>query len=94
MPQTNYSASSNAPSARFSCPPACLVMRVHMQLLDIDPEDEPEDDGANVDLDSARKGKCAVIKTSTRQVRTQTRKRGPFALLFVRLPVGPLLLRS
>ena len=69
-------------------------MRVHMQLLDIDPEDEPEDDGANVDLDSARKGKCAVIKTSTRQVRTQTRKRGPFALLFVRLPVGPLLLRS
>ena len=26
-----------------------------------------EEDGANVDLDSQRKGKCAVIKTSTRQ---------------------------
>jgi 26S proteasome regulatory subunit T5 len=26
-----------------------------------------EDDGANVDLDSHRKGKCTVIKTSTRQ---------------------------
>jgi 26S proteasome regulatory subunit T5 len=39
-----------------------------MQLLDVDPEDEQEEDGANVDLDSTRKGKCAVIKTSTRQV--------------------------
>ena len=29
---------------------------------------QPEEDGANVDLDSQRKGKCAVIKTSTRQV--------------------------
>jgi 26S proteasome regulatory subunit T5 len=27
-----------------------------------------EEDGGNVDLDSQRKGKCAVIKTSTRQV--------------------------
>lgn len=36
------------------------------QLLDVEPEEE-EKDGAHVDLDSQRKGKCAVIKTSTRQ---------------------------
>ena len=33
--------------------------------MDVDPE--VEEDGANQDLDSMRKGKCAVIKTSTRQ---------------------------
>ena len=33
---------------------------------------EGEEDGANQDLDSMRKGKCAVIKTSTRQVSTAT----------------------
>lgn len=38
------------------------------QLLDVDPQDQGEEDGAVVDLDSQRKGKCAVIKTSTRQV--------------------------
>jgi len=43
-----------------------LVSNV-IELLDVDPEDQPEEDGANVDLDSQRKGKCAVIKTSTRQ---------------------------
>merc|ERR1719378_535350 len=43
-----------------------LVSNV-IELLDVDPEDQPEEDGANVDLDSLRKGKCAVIKTSTRQ---------------------------
>lgn len=37
-----------------------------IELLDIDPQDT-EEDGAVVDLDSQRKGKCAVIKTSTRQ---------------------------
>jgi len=36
-----------------------------VELLDVDPEGE--EDGANKDLDSMRKGKCAVIKTSTRQ---------------------------
>lgn len=35
----------------------------------MNPEDEAEEDGANVDLDSQRKGKCVVLKTSTRQVR-------------------------
>ncbi|GAA29771.2 26S proteasome regulatory subunit T5 [Clonorchis sinensis] len=37
------------------------------QLLDVSPQDQEREDGANVDLDSLRKGKCAVIKTSTRQ---------------------------
>jgi len=43
-----------------------LVSNV-IELLDVDPEELGEEDGANVDLDSQRKGKCAVIKTSTRQ---------------------------
>ncbi|XP_014256759.1 26S proteasome regulatory subunit 6A-B isoform X2 [Cimex lectularius] len=42
-----------------------LVSNV-IELLDVDPE-ETEEDGAVVDLDARRKGKCAVIKTSTRQ---------------------------
>jgi len=36
-----------------------------VEVLDIDPDQE--EDGANVDLDSQRKGKCVVLKTSTRQ---------------------------
>lgn len=40
----------------------------HTQLLDVDPQDQAEEDGGHMDLDSQRKGKCAVIKTSTRQV--------------------------
>ncbi|KAI8793331.1 26S protease regulatory subunit 6A-B [Biomphalaria glabrata] len=43
-----------------------LVSNV-IELLDVDPQDQGEEDGANIDLDSQRKGKCAVIKTSTRQ---------------------------
>jgi 26S proteasome regulatory subunit T5 len=39
-----------------------------VEILDVNPEDENEEDGANVDLDSQRKGKCVVLKTSTRQV--------------------------
>ncbi len=38
-----------------------------VEVLDLKEEDDVEDDGANVDLDSHRKGKCTVIKTSTRQ---------------------------
>merc|ERR1711931_18859 len=38
-----------------------------IEVLDINPEEEEEEEGANVDLDSQRKGKSAVIKTSTRQ---------------------------
>jgi len=38
-----------------------------VELLDVEPEDGQEEDGGNTDLDSERKGKCAVIKTSTRQ---------------------------
>merc|ERR1711884_393197 len=45
-----------------------LVSNV-IEILDVDPEELGiEEDGANVDLDSQRKGKCAVIKTSTRQI--------------------------
>merc|ERR1719317_1537836 len=57
-----------------------LVANV-IEILDVDPEDlGVEEDGANVDLDSQRKGKCAVIKTSTRQtyflpvIKTSTRQ--------------------
>ncbi|KFB44110.1 26S proteasome regulatory subunit 6A-B-like [Anopheles ziemanni] len=42
-----------------------LVSNV-IELLDVDPQEE-EDDGAVMVLDTQRKGKCAVIKTSTRQ---------------------------
>jgi hypothetical protein len=41
---------------------------VCFQILEMNPEDEAEEDGANIDLDSQRKGKCVVLKTSTRQV--------------------------
>ncbi|XP_046859053.1 26S proteasome regulatory subunit 6A-B [Xenia sp. Carnegie-2017] len=43
-----------------------LVSNV-IELLEVDPQEQAEEEGANVDLDSQRKGKCAVIKTSTRQ---------------------------
>lgn len=39
-----------------------------VELLDMDPSaNDDEEDGANVDLDSQRTGRSAVIKTSTRQ---------------------------
>ena len=38
-----------------------------VELLDMDPTSDEAEDGANVDLDAVRKGKSAVIKTSTRQ---------------------------
>ena len=38
-----------------------------VEILELKDDDDVEDDGANVDLDSHRKGKCTVIKTSTRQ---------------------------
>ncbi|KAG0473976.1 hypothetical protein HPP92_015833 [Vanilla planifolia] len=38
-----------------------------VEILEMNPEDDAEEDGANVDLDSQRKGKCVVLKTSTRQ---------------------------
>ncbi|XP_003386739.1 PREDICTED: 26S protease regulatory subunit 6A-B [Amphimedon queenslandica] len=43
-----------------------LVSNV-VELLDIDPLEQEEEDGGHMDLDSQRKGKSAVIKTSTRQ---------------------------
>ena len=44
------------------------MTNTHVKLLDLDPDDDEEKDGAQVNLDSQRKGRCAVIKTSTRQV--------------------------
>lgn len=38
-----------------------------VEILDVEPDPECEEEGANVDIDSQRKGKCAVVKTSTRQ---------------------------
>jgi len=43
-----------------------LVAHV-VEILDINPNEEEDEEGANVDLDAKRKGKCVVIKTSTRQ---------------------------
>merc|ERR1711970_732824 len=38
-----------------------------VEILDVEPDPDNEDDGANMDIDSQRTGKCAVVKTSTRQ---------------------------
>lgn len=38
-----------------------------VELLDVEPDEEEEEDGSHLDLDSQRKGKCAVVKTTTRQ---------------------------
>ncbi|KXN71968.1 26S protease regulatory subunit 6A [Conidiobolus coronatus NRRL 28638] len=38
-----------------------------VELIDVDPLEDEEQEGSNVDLDANVKGKCAVIKTSTRQ---------------------------
>ncbi|KAF9164124.1 TATA-box-binding protein 1 [Actinomortierella ambigua] len=38
-----------------------------VEILDLDPEDGEAEDGAAMDLDAGRKGRCAVVKTSTRQ---------------------------
>ncbi|KAJ3320900.1 26S proteasome regulatory subunit 6A, partial [Gonapodya sp. JEL0774] len=47
-----------------------LVSNV-VEIMDMAPDEEEEEEGGNVDLDEQRKGKCAVIKTSTRQVSPQ-----------------------
>jgi 26S proteasome regulatory subunit T5 len=38
-----------------------------VELLDVEAEEEASNQGANIDLDSTRIGKSAVVKTSTRQ---------------------------
>jgi 26S proteasome regulatory subunit T5 len=47
------------------CRRLCNSYHPTAKILDVDPEGQ--EDGANQDLDSMRKGKTAVIKTSTRQ---------------------------
>lgn len=44
-----------------------LVANV-VEILDVDPEGDADEEGANVGLDESRKGRCAVVKTSTRTV--------------------------
>lgn len=39
-----------------------------VEILETDPEGHADEEGANIDLDATRKGKCAVVKTSTRTV--------------------------
>jgi 26S proteasome regulatory subunit T5 len=41
-----------------------------VEILDVEEEENEEEDGSTTDLDSQRKGKCVVIKTTTRQVFT------------------------
>ncbi|KAF3455244.1 hypothetical protein FNV43_RR05692 [Rhamnella rubrinervis] len=41
---------------------------LYVQILEMNPEDEAEEDGANIDLDSQSKGKCVVLKTFTLQI--------------------------
>lgn len=38
-----------------------------VEVLDVQPESDEEEEGANMDLDAQRQGKCVVLKTSTRQ---------------------------
>lgn len=38
-----------------------------VEILDVQPDEEEEEDGGNMDVDAQREGKCAVLKTSTRQ---------------------------
>ncbi len=38
-----------------------------VEVLDIKPEEDEEEEGANIDLDAQRRGKCVVLKTTTRQ---------------------------
>jgi len=38
-----------------------------VEILDVQPDEDEEEDGANQDVDAQREGKCAVLKTSTRQ---------------------------
>lgn len=67
-----------------------LVANV-VELLEMDPneDEEGEEEGANVDLDSQRKGKCAVVKTTTRTVQEIARGvRQPFSIDLLPSPSG------
>lgn len=39
-----------------------------VQILDINPDEEEDEEGDAVELSAQKKGKCVVVKTSTRQV--------------------------
>jgi len=38
-----------------------------VELLDVEPEQQEEEDGSSLDVNAQRKGKCGVVKTTTRQ---------------------------
>ena len=65
MTQMNEKIKENSEKIKVFKVLPYLVSTV-VEILDMDPQDE-EEEGGNVDLDAQRKGKCAVIKTSTRQ---------------------------
>ncbi|KAI6654299.1 26S protease regulatory subunit 6A [Oopsacas minuta] len=65
MTQMNEKIKENAEKIKVFKVLPYLVSTV-VEILDMDPQDE-EEEGGNIDLDAQRKGKCAVIKTSTRQ---------------------------
>lgn len=66
MESSNLQIKDNLEKIKMNKQLPYLVGNV-VELLDVEPEDGAEENGASVDLDSQRKGKCAVIKTSTRQ---------------------------
>ena len=37
-----------------------------VEVLEVEPDEEDQEEGAAMDLDSQIKGKCVVLKTSTR----------------------------
>ena len=62
---TAQDGSTSGACASQSC--VADLVDVWPQVLDVQPEDDEEEDGAAVDLDAQRRGKCVVLKTSTRQ---------------------------
>ena len=51
--------------------------------LQVGPEDEDEEDGSAADIDAQRKGKCVVLKTSTRQTIFLPVSTGPTTLALI-----------
>ncbi|KAJ0984851.1 hypothetical protein J5N97_003207 [Dioscorea zingiberensis] len=45
-----------------------MIEYMQKRILEMKLEDEAEDDGAHTDFDSQWKGKCVVLRTSTRKI--------------------------
>ncbi|CAD5312171.1 unnamed protein product [Arabidopsis thaliana] len=61
-----------------------------VEILEMSPEDDAEEDGANIDLDSQRKGKCVIQELVEAIVLPMTHKE-QFEKLGIRPPKGVLL---